>query len=85
MTGPDPEELLANAIRAHADSIPGDADSEQYQLLDSFAVIACWAPTEDTGSHRYTLHYHAPVVPTHIALGLFDHAVQLVAAEDDDE
>ena len=81
---PDPDELLAAAIRAHADTIDDHTDG-RYSLLDSYAIIACWAPTEDTGGHAYTLHYHSPTVPTHVALGLFDHAVQLVANEVGDE
>jgi hypothetical protein len=76
MHTPDPQEALANAIHNHADTF----DNDQPAFLDSFAVIACWAPTTSDGGYRYSLHYHAPSVPDHVALGLFDLAVQMVSS-----
>lgn len=88
MTTPDREadadEALAQAIRNHADTIP-DATGGRYSLLDSYAVIACWAPDVEGEEHAYTLHFHRRTIPTHVAIGLFAQAAGLVGIQGGDE
>lgn len=74
-TRAEADEQLANAIRNHA--ITAGIANPDAELLDSYAIIACWAPVEGDGTHTYTTHFDHPEVPTHVAVGLFAYGAQL--------
>lgn len=63
------DEALAMAIRNHAEAydlcMPGE-------LLGDYAVIANWQPpVDDSEESRYTVAFHRPRIPDHVARGLF--------------
>jgi hypothetical protein len=53
-------------------------------LLNEYAVVVHWQKVTEDGSSRYSTHYHSPVIPGHVAVGLFRIAERLVLDEDVD-
>jgi hypothetical protein len=78
MTRDDADAGLAQAIRDHAAAYDM---ADPGEMLNDYAVIAHWQTITDTGDCPYTVHYHRPNVPNHVAVGLFDQGVR-IAAED---
>lgn len=80
MTTDEADEELAEAIRCHAAAYDLNETGE---LLGDYAVVAYWVPadTAGDGESRYTTHFSRPNVPTHIAVGLFSTAADLVGEE----
>lgn len=76
------DENLAQAIRDHAVAYelckPGE-------LLGDYAVVANWQPEEDRGVSSYTVAFHRPTVPDHVARGLFATGLAHLDYEDDDD
>jgi hypothetical protein len=65
---------LWSAIVEHADAYMLSEDGE---MLSQFAVIAQWEGEVADEHSRYTTHFHSPIIPTHVAEGLFWHALNL--------
>jgi hypothetical protein len=80
VTREDADTALAQAIRDHAEAY---GIAEDGDMLNEYGVVAHWQAVTDDGQSRYTTHFARPTVPTHVAVGLFSVAVDLVGDEDD--
>lgn len=72
-------ERLRAAIADHQaaadDGIPVDG------FITDFAYIAAVADPARPGRTQYVVGYHAPEVPEHVAVGLFDTALSIAQSE----
>lgn len=73
MTKDEADDRLRQAIMDHAEA---HSLIEPGEMLNEYAVVAHWQPVVEDGVSRYTEHYNRSPIPQHVAIGLFEVAIQ---------